>query len=57
MTIWKLAKDKAALTRLQDEAYHAAAVEEIVSGTRRDGLCSYSAPSAWRRLKALGDQG
>lgn len=38
MTLWKSIKDRAALDRLQDEAYHAAAVNEISSGQRRDGL-------------------
>ncbi|WP_256646496.1 hypothetical protein [Thermomonas paludicola] len=38
MTLWKSIKDRAALDRLQDEAYHAAAVDEISSGQRRDGL-------------------
>lgn len=38
MSIWKHAKDRAALARLQDEAFHEQAFREITSGTRRDGL-------------------
>lgn len=38
MAFWKFVKDKAAIDRLQDEAIHAAAMEEINSGRRRDGL-------------------
>lgn len=38
MAIWKNIKDRAALDRAQDEAYHAAALKEISFGHRRDGL-------------------
>ena len=38
MAIWNVIKDKAAIDRLKDEAIHAAAMKEITSGHRRDGL-------------------
>ena len=38
MALWNFIKDKAAISRLRDEAIHAAAMEEINSGRRRDGL-------------------
>ena len=38
MVLWKNIKDRAVLDRAQDEAYHAAALEEVRSGHRRDGL-------------------
>ena len=38
MAIWTSIKDKAALSRVEDEAIHAAAMNEINSGRRRDGL-------------------
>jgi hypothetical protein len=43
MAFWNPDKDKAALARLEDEAYHAAAVQEIESGKRRDGLWAMAA--------------
>ncbi len=38
MSFWKASKDKAALARVQDEAFHEQAYGEIQSGWRRDGL-------------------
>lgn len=38
MKFWKFVKDKAVIDRLQDEAIHVAAMEEVRSGRRRDGL-------------------
>jgi hypothetical protein len=36
--IWKFIKDKVILDRIHDEEVHAAAMNEIKSGRRRDGL-------------------
>ena len=36
--VWKLLKDKIVLDRVRDAAFHDAAIEEIASGVRRQGL-------------------
>ncbi|MFO1473229.1 MAG: hypothetical protein U1F20_01255 [Lysobacterales bacterium] len=36
--IWKIFKDKIVLDRVKDAAFHDAAIQEVASGTRRQGL-------------------
>jgi hypothetical protein len=38
MSLWKKAKDRAVMGRLEDEAFYAQAADEMSRGVRRDGL-------------------